>query len=191
LSTPRSRTAPRTSLSNFSALRRDMSVSCTACTARPLAHRSWLRRYSRSNHKEFSKSRDVENRLAVASVKNLGNSISRNRSGERGITLVGRQTSIESYLSTSHRDSTAPICRFAAVGSELRLSGKDTKAAATEALERLIAALSAEAQGSESARRDAIAALSTMIGAMVLARIAGKTNLSSEILDAAKDYLHR
>jgi predicted RecB family endonuclease len=128
---------------------------------------------------------------AVASVKNLGNSISRNRSGERGITLVGRQTSIESYLSTSHRDSTAPICRFAAVGSELRLSGKDTKAAATEALERLIAALSAEAQGSESARRDAIAALSTMIGAMVLARIAGKTNLSSEILDAAKDYLHR
>jgi hypothetical protein len=100
-------------------------------------------------------------------------------------------SAIESYLSTSHRDSTTPICPFAAVGSELRLSGKETKAAATEVLERLIAALSAEAQGSESARRDAIAALSTMIGAVVLARIAGKTNLSSEILDAAKDYLHR
>ena len=118
--------------------------------------------------------------------------------GDKVVTTISRNmlkgginSAIESYLSTSHRDSTTPICPFAAVGSELRLSGKETKAAATEVLERLIAALSAEAQGSESARRDAIAALSTMIGAMVLARIAGKTNLSSEILDAAKDYLHR
>jgi hypothetical protein len=36
----------------------------------------------------------------VASVKNPGNSISRNRSGERGITLVGRQTSIDASLVT-------------------------------------------------------------------------------------------
>jgi TetR/AcrR family transcriptional regulator, transcriptional repressor for nem operon len=108
----------------------------------------------------------------------------------RNMRKGGINSAVESYLSTSHRDSTTPVCPFAAVGSELRFSGKDTKAVATEVLERVIAALSAEAQGSESARRDAIAAFSTMIGAMVLARVAGRTKLSSEILGAAKDYLH-
>ena len=111
----------------------------------------------------------------------------------RNMRKGGINSAIERYLSTSHRDrdSATPVCPFSAVGSELRFSGKETKAAATEVLEKVIAALSAEAEGSESARRDAIAAFSTMIGAMVLARIAGKTKLSSEILGAAKDHLHR
>jgi len=41
------------------------------------------------------------------------------------------------------------------------------------------------------ARSDAIVALSTLIGAMTLARIASDSPLSEEILDRAKDHLHR
>lgn len=43
----------------------------------------------------------------------------------------------------------------------------------------------------EEARGDAIVALSTMVGAMTLARIVADGDLSSEILDRAKDHLHR
>src|SRR5258708_8746237 len=41
------------------------------------------------------------------------------------------------------------------------------------------------------ARSDAIVALSTLIGAMTLARIASDSPLSEEILDRARDHLHR
>jgi enamine deaminase RidA (YjgF/YER057c/UK114 family) len=45
--------ALRTSLSNFSVPMRDTSASCTVSTARPSAHRSWSRPYSKSNRLSF------------------------------------------------------------------------------------------------------------------------------------------
>ena len=46
-----------TSLSNFSAPRRDTSASCTVCTARLSAHRSWSRPYLRSNRLSLRRKR--------------------------------------------------------------------------------------------------------------------------------------
>jgi hypothetical protein len=43
----------------------------------------------------------------------------------------------------------------------------------------------------ENARGDAIVALSTMIGAMTIARVVTGSDLSSEIPDRAKNHLHR
>jgi TetR/AcrR family transcriptional repressor of nem operon len=70
-------------------------------------------------------------------------------------------------------------------------SGKETKAVATEVLERLLAILAADTQDHEEARGNAIVALSTMIGAMTLARVVADGDLSTEILNRAKDHLHR
>jgi TetR/AcrR family transcriptional repressor of nem operon len=108
----------------------------------------------------------------------------------RNMGKGGVNAAIDSYLSTSHRDSPTPICPFAALGSEMGRAGHETKAAATEVLERLFDTLAEGASGSE-ARGQAIVALSTMIGAMTLARIASDTPLSEEILNRAKDHLHR
>jgi TetR/AcrR family transcriptional repressor of nem operon len=118
--------------------------------------------------------------------------------GEKAITTIGRNmakgglnAAVDGYLSTSHRDSPTPNCPFAALGSEMARSGKETKAAATEVLEKLFATLAGDTPDREEARGDAIVALSTMIGAMTLARVVADSDLSSEILDRAKDHLHR
>jgi TetR/AcrR family transcriptional repressor of nem operon len=71
------------------------------------------------------------------------------------------------------------------------LSGKETKAAATEVLEKLFVTLAGDAPDREEARSAAIVVLSTMIGAMTLARVVADGDLSSEILDRVKDHLHR
>ena len=118
--------------------------------------------------------------------------------GEKTIATIGRNmakgglnAAVDGYLSKSHRDSPTPICPFAALGSEMARSRKVTKAAATEVLEKLFVTLAGDAPDREEARGDAIVALSTMIGAMTLARVVADSDLSSEILDRAKDHLHR
>jgi len=118
--------------------------------------------------------------------------------GEKAIATIGRNmakgglnAAVDGYLSTSHRDSPTPNCPFAALGSEMARSGKETKAAATEVLEKLFATLAGDTPDREEARDDAIVALSTMIGAMTLARVVADGDLSSEILNRAKDHLHR
>jgi TetR/AcrR family transcriptional repressor of nem operon len=96
----------------------------------------------------------------------------------------------DTYLSTNHRDAATPLCPFASLGSELGRSGEATKSAATAVLERLVAELTQTARGAE-ARGDAIAALSTMVGALTLSRIVSDPGFSAEILDGAKRYLRR
>ena len=70
-------------------------------------------------------------------------------------------------------------------------SGKETKAAATELLEKVFVTLVGDAPDRKEARSAAIVVLSTMIGAMTLARVVADGELSSEILNRAKDHLHR
>jgi TetR/AcrR family transcriptional repressor of nem operon len=118
--------------------------------------------------------------------------------GEKAIATIGQKmakgglkAAVDGYLSTSHRDSPTPICPFAALGSEMARSRKVTRAAATEVLEKLFVTLAGDAPDREEARGDAIVALCMMIGAMTLARIVADRDLSSEILDRAKDHLTR
>lgn len=117
--------------------------------------------------------------------------------GDRTIEVVGRNikkggvnAAVDSYLSTSHRDSPNPVCPFAALGSELVRAGEETKSVTTQVLERLFVTLAGGEAGTE-ARGRAIVDLATMVGAMTLARIVSDNPLSSEILDRAKDHLHR
>jgi len=107
----------------------------------------------------------------------------------RAISKGGINAAVDSYLSASHRNAATPICPLAALGSEMARSGVETKAAATEVLEKLLDIL-ADGRSGPDARGDAIVAFCTMIGAMTLARIVSDTPLSDEILKRAKDHLH-
>jgi TetR/AcrR family transcriptional repressor of nem operon len=108
----------------------------------------------------------------------------------RNMAKGGLNAAVDGYLSTSHRDSPTPICPFAALGSEMARCRKETKAAATEVLEKLFVTLAGDAPNRKEARGDAIVRLSTMIGAMTLARLVADSDLSLEILDCAKHHLH-
>jgi TetR/AcrR family transcriptional repressor of nem operon len=108
----------------------------------------------------------------------------------RNIVKGGINAAVDGYLSTAHRDAPTPICPFAALGSEVARSGHEPKVAATAVLEKLFATL-ARGDVSSEARGEAIVTLSTMIGAMTLARITSDSPLSREILERAKEHLHR
>ena len=108
----------------------------------------------------------------------------------RSIAKGGIDAAVDGYLSTTHRDAPTPVCPYAALGSEVARSGDEPKAAATAALEKVFATL-AQGDMSSEARGDAIVMLSTMIGAMTLARITSDGPLSEDILERVKQHLHR
>jgi TetR/AcrR family transcriptional repressor of nem operon len=107
----------------------------------------------------------------------------------RNIAKGGINAAVDSYLSTAHRDAPTPICPFAGLGSEVARSGDAPRVAATATLEKLFAAIAVD-DVSSGARAAAIVTLSTMIGAMTLARITSDSPLSEEILDRVRDHLH-
>jgi TetR/AcrR family transcriptional repressor of nem operon len=95
------------------------------------------------------------------------------------------------YLSTGHRDNPATGCPLSAIGSELARSDEKTRAAATAGFLKLVEIMAAHAGKlpPATARRRALVAVSTMIGALTLSRIVTDPELSAEILKEAEKSL--
>ena len=92
------------------------------------------------------------------------------------------------YLSARHRDNPASGCPLAALGGELARSDKKERAAATAGFVRLVDILAGKAATAD-ARRRALVAAATMIGAVTMARVVTDRGLSGEILRAAEKSL--
>ena len=98
----------------------------------------------------------------------------------------------EAYLSTSHRDNPAAGCPLSAIGSELGRSDEKTRAVATEGFLKLVDIMAGQFGKAKraDARRKALVAVSTMIGAMTMSRMVTDPELSAEILrEAAKSLI--
>ena len=95
---------------------------------------------------------------------------------------------VAAYLSTRHRDDPGSGCPLAAIGSELSRTDEKTRAAATEGFERLVAVLAGKSE-TEDARRRALVAVATMIGAVTMSRVVTDPGLSADILSAAEKSL--
>ena len=95
---------------------------------------------------------------------------------------------VAAYLSTPHRDNPGSGCPLAAIGSELSRTDKKTRGAATEGFKRLVAVLAGKLK-TQDARRRALAAVATMIGAVTMSRVVTDPRLSAEILRAAEESL--
>ncbi len=96
---------------------------------------------------------------------------------------------VDSYLTTLHRDDPGHGCAVPTLGAEIaRESPKTRKAFATK-LERMIDMLTGFIPEipPKAARKQAMATLATMMGALVLARIAGTGDFSDEILGAGRE----
>lgn len=102
-------------------------------------------------------------------------------------------TIVENYLSASHRDRPETGCPFAALGSDMARQSEASRAGASAVLREefdLLASLLPGRNAGER-RRAAIAALSTLVGALVLSRISDDAALSDEILAAGRAALER
>lgn len=96
----------------------------------------------------------------------------------------------ESYLSTLHRDNPGHGCSIPALGAEIARESPKTRKAFAGKLDEMIEALTDTIPNMprKAARKQAIATLATMAGTMLLARIAGASELSDEMLKAGRDH---
>lgn len=97
-------------------------------------------------------------------------------------------TIVNAYLTPGHRDDVGNGCALPALGNEVLRANPKTRKAAIGKLEEMIEMMAEQmtAATTKAARRDAISTLSTMMGALILARMAGTGEFSSEILAAGR-----
>jgi TetR/AcrR family transcriptional repressor of nem operon len=95
---------------------------------------------------------------------------------------------VDSYLSTLHRDNPGHGCAIPTLGAEIAREGPKTRKAFASRVERMIDTVGAQIAdvAPKAARNQAMAAVATMVGTLVLARIAGNGDLSDEILAAGR-----
>jgi TetR/AcrR family transcriptional repressor of nem operon len=96
---------------------------------------------------------------------------------------------VDSYLTPLHRDDPGHGCAIPALGAEIARESPRTRKAFAAKLEQMIDVLAAQLPDvpRKAARKQAMAAIATMMGTVVMARVAGNGDFSSEILQAGRD----
>ncbi|BBH70875.1 TetR family transcriptional regulator [Actinoplanes sp. OR16] len=97
---------------------------------------------------------------------------------------LGRDALLDAYLSPAHRDQAGTGCPSAGFGGDVAHAsgGGETRSAYAEGVEAFAAHLGASGEPD-------LATLSTMVGALILARATAGTDLSDRILAAARESL--
>ena len=118
------------------------------------------------------------------------------RSTERWRKIAGETppekrlaTIVENYLTPVHRDDPGHGCAVPTLGAEIARESLKTRKAFAAKLEQMIDMMADQVLDvpRKAARKQAVAALSTMIGTLVLSRIAGNGEFSDEILAAGRE----
>jgi TetR/AcrR family transcriptional regulator, transcriptional repressor for nem operon len=94
----------------------------------------------------------------------------------------------DSYLTRTHRDDPGHGCAVPALGAEIARESPKTRKAFAARLEQMIDMLAEQIPDAprKTARKQAMATLATMMGTLVLARVAGSGAFSDDILDAGR-----
>jgi TetR/AcrR family transcriptional repressor of nem operon len=98
-------------------------------------------------------------------------------------------TIVENYLTPLHRDDPGHGCAVPTLGAEIARESPKTRKAFAAKLEQMIDMMADQVLEvpRKGARKQAVAALATMMGTLVLSRIAGSGELSEEILAAGRE----
>jgi TetR/AcrR family transcriptional repressor of nem operon len=96
---------------------------------------------------------------------------------------------VDSYLTTLHRDEPGRGCAVPTLGAEIVRESPKTRKAFAAKLEQMIDMIADTIPDlpRKAARKQASAALATMMGTVVLSRIAGNGEFSDEILTAGRE----
>ena len=98
-------------------------------------------------------------------------------------------TIVNAYLAPTHRDDPGHGCAVPTLGAEIARESAKTRRIFSGRMEQLIDMIADQLHGMprKAARKQAMAALATMMGSLVMARIAGSGELSDEILKSGRD----
>ena len=110
-------------------------------------------------------------------------------SASRRRRTSGWRPSWNSYLTPVHRDDPGHGCAVPTLGAEIARESPKTRKAFAAKLEQMIDMLAAQIPEPprKAARKQAMAVIATMMGTLVLARVAGNGEFSEEILGAGRD----
>ena len=99
------------------------------------------------------------------------------------------ETVISKYLTPLHRDAPGQGCALPSLGADIARESPKTRKAFAAKLDGMIELLAENfpESGPKTARKQAMALLSTMVGALLMARIAGTGEMSDAILSAGRD----
>jgi len=95
---------------------------------------------------------------------------------------------VDAYLTPLHRDDPGHGCAVPTLGAEIARESPKTRKAFAAKLEQMIDMFAEQIPDvpRKAARKQAMAAVATMMGTVVMARIAGNGELSDEILGAGR-----
>ncbi|UFX42555.1 TetR/AcrR family transcriptional regulator [Bradyrhizobium sp. 41S5] len=98
-------------------------------------------------------------------------------------------TMVDGYLSAAHRDDPGQGCAVPALGAEIARESPKTRKAFALKLDQMIDMMADQIQDvpRKTARKQAMATLATMMGTIVMSRIAGNGEMSDEILSAGRE----
>src|SRR5437868_6280913 len=98
-------------------------------------------------------------------------------------------TIVDSYLTAVHRDDPGHGCAVPTLGAEIARESPKTRKAFSAKLEQMIDMMADQMLdvSPRTARKQAMATLATMMGTIVMSRIAGSGELSDEILGAGRE----
>ena len=101
----------------------------------------------------------------------------------------GLSTIVENYLTPVHRDDPGNGCAVPTLGAEIARESLKTRKAFAAKLDQMIDMMADQIPDvpRKAARKQAIAALATMMGTLVLSRIAGTGEFSDEILGSGRE----
>jgi TetR/AcrR family transcriptional repressor of nem operon len=96
---------------------------------------------------------------------------------------------VNSYLTETHRDDPGHGCAIPALGAEIARESAKTRKVFAGRLEQMIDMLAEQIPDipRKAARKQAVAAIATMMGTLVMSRIAGNGEFSDEILGAGRE----
>lgn len=115
------------------------------------------------------------------------NALASNSKGKTGFKAI-----VDDYVSPTHRDKAASGCPLAGMGSELARADENTREAATEGFNEMVAVL-AKGIGNQQAGEatsGAVFALAAMVGGITLSRVVSDPKTSDAVLQAVKRYLN-
>jgi TetR/AcrR family transcriptional repressor of nem operon len=96
---------------------------------------------------------------------------------------------VDSYLTPLHRDDPGHGCAIPTLGAEIARESPKTRRAFAAKLDEMIDMLAAQIPDlpRKPARKQAMAAIATMMGTLVMARVAGNGEFSDEILSSGRE----